>query len=267
MNAIRSNLHTHTTFSDGKNTPAEMIERAKELGFVSLGFSDHSETVFDPHYCMASEKYSLYRRKISELKEKEEKIELFCGLEKDYFSSVSPEDYDYTIGSVHYLYCGGEYYPMDHSLAFQKKFLEDWGRGDPLELAKRYYDLVAEHAAKSSFEIQGHFDLIAKFGLYDQPSEEYCRIAIEALDAVLETVPYVEVNTGAISRGYRKEPYPDRFLLDHLYQKGAKLILGSDCHRADAMDCHFEECLSLLKSIGFSSVWQKRIHGFEIIYI
>ena len=69
-----SNIHTHTTFSDGKNTPEEMIERAKELGFVSLGFSDHSETVFDPHYCMASEKYSLYRSKISELKEKEEKV-------------------------------------------------------------------------------------------------------------------------------------------------------------------------------------------------
>ena len=27
---IASNLHTHTTFSDGANTPEEMIEKAKE---------------------------------------------------------------------------------------------------------------------------------------------------------------------------------------------------------------------------------------------
>ena len=29
-----SNVHTHTVFCDGKNTPEEMIERAQELGFV-----------------------------------------------------------------------------------------------------------------------------------------------------------------------------------------------------------------------------------------
>ena len=38
------NLHTHTTMSDGRDTPVEMIERAIELGFDSIGISDHACT-------------------------------------------------------------------------------------------------------------------------------------------------------------------------------------------------------------------------------
>ena len=39
-----SNLHTHTHFSDGNKTAERNIERALELGFLSLGISDHSPT-------------------------------------------------------------------------------------------------------------------------------------------------------------------------------------------------------------------------------
>ena len=34
-----ANFHTHSTFSDGKNTPEELINYAIEKGFCSLGFS------------------------------------------------------------------------------------------------------------------------------------------------------------------------------------------------------------------------------------
>ena len=36
------NLHTHTTYCDGKNTAEEMVQKAIELGFRSLGFSGHA---------------------------------------------------------------------------------------------------------------------------------------------------------------------------------------------------------------------------------
>ena len=35
------NLHSHTTFCDGKNTPEEMVRAAIALGMDSLGFSGH----------------------------------------------------------------------------------------------------------------------------------------------------------------------------------------------------------------------------------
>jgi 3',5'-nucleoside bisphosphate phosphatase len=36
-----ADLHLHTTASDGTNTPAEIVKRAKELGFKAIAITDH----------------------------------------------------------------------------------------------------------------------------------------------------------------------------------------------------------------------------------
>ena len=45
MNSLQ-NLHTHTTYCDGKDTPEEMVLEGLERGFHSIGFSIHS---YVPH--------------------------------------------------------------------------------------------------------------------------------------------------------------------------------------------------------------------------
>lgn len=263
-----SNIHTHTTFSDGKNTAEEMVQKALALDFVSLGFSDHSETVFDPGYCTKKEDYPRYREEVSRLKIKyEDKIELFCGIEQDYYSEPVSDEFEYTVGSVHYIYVKEEYFPMDASAEDQQRFIRGHGRGDPMELAKRYFDTVVENSQKRTFQIQGHFDLIQKYGLFDGAGEEYQRLALAAADEVMKRVPFFEVNCGAISRGYRKTPYPDDFILKHLLKKGAKLILNGDSHSADTLNTHYEESVQALKKMGFSSLWQLRKTGFVEIPI
>ena len=42
-----ANFHTHTVFSDGKNTPEEVVLGALEKGFRGIGFSDHGYTPYD----------------------------------------------------------------------------------------------------------------------------------------------------------------------------------------------------------------------------
>ena len=39
---MKQNLHTHTTYCDGKNTVSEMIRSALHKDFDVLGFSGHS---------------------------------------------------------------------------------------------------------------------------------------------------------------------------------------------------------------------------------
>ena len=68
-----SNFHTHSCFSDGKNTPEEMVCSAIERGFTALGFSDHSETKCDLSYCMKLADYPAYFKTINDLKEKYKK--------------------------------------------------------------------------------------------------------------------------------------------------------------------------------------------------
>jgi predicted metal-dependent phosphoesterase TrpH len=40
----RADLHTHTTFSDGTHTPAELVERARKAGLAAVAVTDHDTT-------------------------------------------------------------------------------------------------------------------------------------------------------------------------------------------------------------------------------
>ena len=62
--AWKANLHTHTSFCDGKNSPEEMVRSAVEKGFDVLGFSGHSYTPFDETYCMSSENTRRYQEEV-----------------------------------------------------------------------------------------------------------------------------------------------------------------------------------------------------------
>lgn len=262
-----ANIHTHTTFSDGKNTPEEMVQRAVELGFSSIGISDHSETAFESYYCMATSEYDRYRRTLRELKERYEgQIDVLLGIEQDSYSPAICDGFDYVIGSVHYVLCGSDYSNVDKTLEIQMRAIENYFGGDKTEYAKRYFELVAENAIRGGFEVVGHFDLLNKFGLFSDCTETYEKIALEALDTCLSRIPYIEMNTGAIARGY-KTVYPDFFLLHRILQKGGKLVLNGDSHSAEALDCHFDASVTALKEIGFTSLWQLRKSGWTEVLI
>ena len=64
------NLHTHSTYDDGKNTPLEMVEIAIAKGFDSIGFSGHSYMHYAPGASMSIEGTEEYKKEISMLKEK-----------------------------------------------------------------------------------------------------------------------------------------------------------------------------------------------------
>ena len=60
-------LHMHTVFSDGKDTPEEMVREAIRRGLDTVGISDHSH--LDP--CgMSTEKTAEYRAEMARLKKK-----------------------------------------------------------------------------------------------------------------------------------------------------------------------------------------------------
>ena len=77
-------------------------------------------------------------------------------------------------------------------------------------------------------------DVIAKFNregdLFDPNHPRYRAAAQKALDALLDTPAVLEVNTGAISRGYTTEPYPAQAYLRQWLAAGKEIIFASDCH-------------------------------------
>jgi len=64
----------------------------------------------------------------------------------------------------------------------------------------------------------------------------------------------LEVNTGAITRGYRSVPYPAEPLLRRWRELGGEIILNSDAHHVSHLCAGFREAEKLVKELGFTHV-------------
>lgn len=263
------NLHTHSTFCDGRDTPEQMVERALNLGFESIGFSGHANTIMRDT-CEMREKVNAYKSEICRLKkEYEGKIKIFLGTELDLYSEgvIDEGPYDYKIISVHYVKKGDEYIPYDYSAERTKDAIDRLYGGDGFAFAKEYYTLVADMPSHISGDIVGHFDLITKFSekcpdLFDTGAPEYRRAAIESLAAIRERQEFFEVNTGAIGRGYRTTPYPDPFILKEMKSLNCKILITTDCHNRDYLDCGYSDSVELVRSAGFTEIYYLTDDGF-----
>lgn len=252
-----ANFHTHTVFCDGNNTAEEVVKSAIEKGFSAIGFSGHGYTEFDLRYCMKNTEG--YIAEIKWLKEEyKNKIQIYLGIEEDAFCLVNRADFDYIIGSSHYFNIGDKYYPIDSNYDYFKECLRAYG-GDIYTLANDYYSRFCDYINKIKPDIIGHFDLITKFDELDKSlflmDKGYNEIAERYLKEALKADVLFEVNTGAISRGYRTTPYPNENLLYLLKKEGGRVILSSDSHSADTLDFAFVEAKKLLKDIGFQYVY------------
>ncbi len=239
-----TDLHTHTTFCDGKSTPRDMALSAIEKGIGTLGMVVHSYLDFDNSYTVKKGCEADFVAEVRALSgELGDKIKLLAGLECDLFSEMPSVDFDYVIGSVHYVERNGKYHPIDLSKESLKRTADECFGGDFLALAEEYYRCVARLSELSRIDIVGHFDLITKFdedeSLIDRKNPRYIAAWRSAADALLPLGIPFEINTGAISRGYRTTPYPAQDIIDYLSASGASFILSSDAHSKDGIAYHF----------------------------
>ncbi|MBR2209127.1 MAG: histidinol-phosphatase [Synergistaceae bacterium] len=255
---ILADFHMHTIFCDGKDTPEDMVLEAISRGMKKIGFSGHSYTSFDPHVCMTPENIAEYKAEINRLKGKyKSKIEILCGIEQDYYSDFPAEGYDFVIGSLHYVTCGGEYIAVDHTFKHFEDAVAKFN-GDVYNLIENYFATVADVVNKTNADIIGHFDLISKFNdgnkYFDENHPRYVKATENALDKLLATGKPFEINTGAMSRGYKKVPYPSKRILEYIAAHNGSVILSSDSHRKETLMYNFQECEELANSLGLKIV-------------
>ena len=271
MNKIKmiQNMHTHSTFCDGKNTPEEMVKAAIECGFSSLGFSSHANTVFHDS-CEMHGKVEDYKCEICRLKALYKgQIDVYLGVELDPYSVgvMDMSGYDFRIASVHYATVQGEKICYDYSVAHSEDAIKRLCRGSGLEYARHYFDEMARMPEKLSADFVGHFDILTKYEekaphLFDTGATEYRKMALEALDAVREKFEFFEVNAGSIGRGYKKTPYPAPFILERMREIGCKMLITTDCHNKNLLTVGFDESVELLRAHGFTEIYDFIDGGF-----
>ena len=265
----KSSVHCHSTMCDGKNTLQDMASAACAQGLTTLGFTGHSYTQRDREYCMSPSRTAQYKATIAKLKaEYKGKVDILCGIEWDALSEDKPESYDYWIGAAHHLYGKntGKYYEIDfrpqdlHDCIF-----DDFG-GDALAAVEAYFAEVEKVAAKGP-DILAHIDLIKKLNgegeFFDEEDPRYKAAALKALAVAKEHDCRLEVSTGGVYRGYRKDFYPGAWLLGEWQKMGGKVIITADAHDTASLTFDFDEAAAAIKAAGFTSVEVLTANGFE----
>ncbi len=249
---ILQNLHCHTTFDDGADSPEAMVLAAERAGLRSVGISLHCPIPGEDDWCCPADREPQFLDALRALKEQYAgRIEVFCGLEYDTRAarrSVPP--YDYIIGSCHFL--GG--HAVDNTPAEAEALIAQFSSPD--RAAEAYYAQVAALAAMEEISIVGHFDLLTKYderkSLYDPASPAYRDAAFAAMETLCKAGKIFEINTGAISRGWRTTPYPAPELLRHLRSLGGRICICSDAHAVDGIVCAFDAAEALARESGFA---------------
>ena len=264
---IKQNLHTHSTYCDGKDTIEEMVLTAIDKGFTVLGFSGHGNCEDVAYYAMGDSNTAKYIQDVLAMKEKyQDQIKIFLGIEEDALGKryQKHDPYDYIIGSVHYVKAGDDFLAVDENAEITQQIVDYFGSF--LDYAKNYYSEVKKIADMDEVDIVGHVDLLTKFNEdetfieFNQP--DYLKIAYECIDALIAKDKIFEVNTGAIARGQRKTPYPHQTLLQYIHDHGGKICLNSDCHNKEMLDCYYQESFDLIKQCGFTSLMALTDQGF-----
>ena len=233
-------VHTHSVLCDGKGTLAEMAAAAYQAGVRYFGASGHSHTEI-PHDAgnVLPADPAEYRAQVLALRaEYAGRMEILLGIEQDSQSLQPVPDWaDYWIGSVHNLHDPrtGKYHGLDWDRERLAACRDGMFGGDMLALTVGYYAGVAAMAERGP-TILGHMDLVTKLNrgnaLFDEEAPRYRAAALAALDRLAVEGVAFEINTGAVAKGWRTQPYPANWLLKELQARSARLVFSSDCHNA-----------------------------------
>lgn len=261
------NLHTHTRWDDGRNTAQEMILAASDAGLTSVGISLHAPLPYENDWSVRESELSAILEEMSRLQQAyAPQIRVYRGIEWDVLSQTDLSPYDYVIGSVHHLPIPG-LPTVDESAARTEFFLREEFDGDSDAAARLYFDQYALVARQPKAQIVGHFDLLTKFDeqrhFFHPESPSYQKAAREAMELLVAAGKIFEINTGAISRGYRTEPYPSQALLEQLCAMGGRITISADAHAMEGIACAFDRAQQLACACGFKEAWA--LEGKEFV--
>lgn len=247
--------HTHNTLCKHADGALEdYIARAVDIGLNEVGCSDHAPMPndFDLQHRMTLQQFHrLYKPEVLRLKEKyKDRIAVKFGLEGDFYPGTehwvrefnSQEQFDYIIGSVHYL---GEW-GFDNPV-----FVHEYEERNVDEVYEQYFDHLKRSAASRLFDIVGHCDLVKKFG--HRPSKNLEELLREVFKVVKAADMAVEINTAGLRKPV-KEVYPSEQILKILREYRIPLALGSDAHVPSDVGRDFELARQLVQKYGNGKV-------------
>ena len=164
-----------------------------------------------------------------------------CGTEDRMASLLGAREFDYVVGSVHFL--RDRAVDMDDYSVWQTA-------GSPDEVWRRYFQTVGEAARSGLFDVLAHPDLVKVWGSQrPRPEGDLRRYYELAMDGIAESGIAVELSTAGLRKRAR-ELYPAPAFLEMALQAGAPVALSSDAHRPEEVGADYDRALDLLEALG-----------------
>jgi histidinol-phosphatase (PHP family) len=261
---VLTDYHVHLRPDDYDATPARFFtpgnaeryrETAEERGIAELGVAEH---VYRFHQSLEVWDHPFWRSyAVDDLDDYcafvREQTDLRLGIEADYIAGredrmanlLDGRDWDYVVGSVHFL--GDKAVDMDDWSVWlaQEPAERVWGR---------YFEALAEAAQSGLFDILAHPDLVKVWGKDKPvPDGDLRRFYYPAMEAIADVDIAIEVSTA----GWRKpvdEIYPAPAFLEMAIDAGKPLALSSDAHVPDQLGHRYQDAVELLESLGVTEI-------------
>ena len=260
-----ADYHMHTPLClHAVGHPREYANQALSMGLAEIGMSDHNPMpdYFDDWRMLIAD-FPRYLDMVEEARADVPQMPIRLSLECDYLPGqeswierqAKMADFDYLIGSVHYIAPGWD---VDNP-----KHLSRWRESGAVEhIWQRYWELYAQMIRTRLFDFYAHPDLPKKFGLRPEGDlRHYYEPTIKALE---ETNSVFEVSTA----GLRKEVgeiYPSREFLEMAFEAQIPIVISSDSHAPGEVGIHFDKALRLVREVGYrSTVRFKGRHRVEV---
>lgn len=253
--------HTHTSLcKHGTGWVEDYVRQAARLGLDEIGCSEHipmPERFDEAHRMDLDQYYSVYAPSVTEVRDGfDGDIEIKRGIEADFFPGteqwvtkfIGENDFDYVIGSVHFI---GEW-GFDNPV-----FVHQYEERDINATYAAYFEAIQQSATSGLFDIIAHCDLVKKFG--HRPTGNLDRLIRDTMNVVRKNDLCIEVNTSGLRKPVR-EIYPSESILAMASELKIPLTLGSDAHDPADVGRDFDKASALIRKYGRGeiAVFRKR---------
>lgn len=245
-----ADFHMHTPLCHhATGSPAEYAKAAIERGLPEIGFADHNPMpdYFDD-WRMGLSDLPAYIESVEMARQEFPQIPIRLGMEVDFIPGqeawieklAGMADWDYFIGSVHYIAPGWDVDNPKLIGRFQEHPVE--------EIWALYWRAYEQCIRSGLFDFVGHPDLVKKFG--HRPAGDLRKYYEPAVLALSETRIAFEINTAGL-RKPAAELYPHRDFVQMAFEAGVPLLINSDAHAPEEVGADFEAARAVAVGIGY----------------
>lgn len=221
-----------------------------EIGLAELGISDHNPMpeYFDDWRMLIGD-FPAYLALVEEARARFPQFPIRLGLECDFLEgreswieeTAAMANWDYLIGSVHYLAPGWD---MDNP-----KHLSRWKtEADVEEIWETYWRMYERCVRSRMFDFYAHPDLAKKFGL--RPAGDLQRYYEPVIQAFVDTGAVMEVSTAGLHKEVA-EIYPAQGMVEMAFAAGVPVVINSDAHAVGEVGRDFDQALKSVRAAGY----------------